>query len=122
MHHVLLVDDDADSLDIVRTILECEGAAVTCAGSAAEALVRYLGATVFDIVVSDLAMPGHDGLWLIQQLRRNATAHGKPLRAVALSAHARDEIRWAALEAGYDVFVAKPFEIDELRAAVLSGR
>jgi CheY-like chemotaxis protein len=116
---VLVVDDDADSRDILSTILECEGAAVTCVDSAAEALAQYVEARGFDIVVSDLAMPKRNGFWLVQQLKRAAAGLGRPLRAVALSAHAQPEIRVAALAAGFDVFVAKPFEVDELRAAVL---
>jgi CheY-like chemotaxis protein len=119
---VLVVDDDADSRNILSTILECEGAMVTCADSATAALVQYVGARGFDVVVSDLAMPTRDGLWLVQQLRRAAVEFGRPLRAVALSAHAQQETRMVALDAGFDTFVAKPFEVDELRAAVLGSK
>jgi CheY-like chemotaxis protein len=119
---VLVVDDDADSRDILTTILECEGADVSCVDSAVEALAQYVGAGGFDIVVSDLAMPKRDGLWLVRHLKRAAGDLGRPLHAVALSAHAQQETRDAALDAGFDVFVAKPFEVDELRAAVLGRK
>jgi CheY-like chemotaxis protein len=117
---VLVVDDDADSRDVVSAILEHGGAAVTQAESAAEAFILYVDSGYgFDVLISDLAMPNRDGLWLARQIKREALDRGRTLWTIALSAHVEKAVRDAAAEAGFDVFLAKPFEFEELANAVL---
>jgi CheY-like chemotaxis protein len=72
------------------------------------------------VLVSDLAMPGKDGYALIRQVRSRPSERQRRLPAVAVSAHAREEDRRRALEAGYDVHIAKP--IDPAEFAGLIGR
>ena len=72
---VLIVDDEADSRELVGRFLHAAGATVQTAGSAAEAL-RALDKETFDVIVSDLAMPGEDGLALVGAVR--ARASGRP--------------------------------------------
>lgn len=110
---VLIVDDEPDGRDLIIAALSECGADVVGAGSAAEALAR-LSSEHFDVLVSDIGMPGEDGYALISKLRaRPAEAHGR-LPAVALTAFARGEDRTRALAAGFDVHVAKPVEPAEL--------
>ena len=78
--HVLIVDDNEDALDIFSTALGRSGANVLKARSGRDALT-ILTAVRVDVLVSDLAMPGEDGLWLIQQVRRLKSEHGDGLTA-----------------------------------------
>ena len=82
--HVLIVDDNEDALDIFSAALERSGANVLKARSGRDALT-ILTAVRVDVLVSDLAMPGEDGLWLIQQVRRLKSEHGGSIPALAVS-------------------------------------
>ena len=114
---VLAVDDEPDSADIVRRMLERSGATVRVALSMNDALAAL---ELFDpdVLVSDIGMPEHDGYELIRQIR--ALPNGKKLAAVALTALARGEDRARAIRAGYQMHVAKPVDRVELTAAVLN--
>ncbi len=112
--HVLVVDDQLDTRDLIERLLSERGAAVTTATSAGEALARIEAATP-DVLVADIAMPAVDGYELIRRLR--VRAHGA-VPAVALTAFARDEDRARALAAGYDEHLAKPVEAAALLSAV----
>ena len=120
---VLVVDDVAESRELLRAILEECGAEVTDAGSV-QAALRTLEQAPFDVLISDIAMPGDDGYALIRRVRSLPAEHGGQIPAVALTAYARIEDRAAALEAGYHQHAAKPIEPSELSAlvAVLAGR
>jgi signal transduction histidine kinase/CheY-like chemotaxis protein len=104
---ILVVDDAADSRELVAAALREAGADVTEARSAAEALAAFEQAAV-DMVVSDVAMPERDGFELVRALR--ATSHGFSLPIVAVTAFGSPEDRAAALDAGFDAHVGKPFE------------
>jgi signal transduction histidine kinase len=112
---ILLVDDDADTRDVIARILRREGATVEVADSAAEGL-RLIAETDYDLLLSDVAMPDMDGYEFLRQVRQLETAGGKKLPAVALTAHVRSEERATALRAGYDRVLAKPIEVEELIA------
>jgi signal transduction histidine kinase/CheY-like chemotaxis protein len=112
---VLLVDDDQDSLQLLTAMLGGLRASVQTAASAAEAL-QLLEWYRPDVVVSDLAMPGEDGYSLIGKVR--AMENLKHIPAVALTAYVRVEDRARALSAGFNVFVPKPVEPNELIAAI----
>lgn len=110
---LLIVDDDADSLRMVANLFGDRGAAVTTCQNAQEAL--QIGATQrFDVIVSDIGMPGRDGYELMKDLR----ARGVTAPAVALTAYARSSDRTKALSSGYQSHVAKPVEAAELLATV----
>lgn len=112
---LLVVDDEPDSRELLREILEEAGAVVTTCASAAEALQR-LGRQTFDALISDIAMPETDGHELLRMLRRRPQTAALP--AVAVTAFARREDASAALEAGYDYHLAKPVERTRLLQAV----
>lgn len=114
---VLIVDDDPASLDFTRSSLELYGATVTTASSAAEARERFRQSPP-DVFLSDLRMPGEDGLELIRTLREFDAARGRTTPAAALTAMARSEDRRQALKAGFQIHVAKPIDAFELAVAV----
>lgn len=109
--NLLVVDDDADGRDALAEILSSLGAHVTACGSVADALAQ-VRVHVFDVVVSDLAMPGEDGFALIRQLRK-LHAH---IPAIALSALASADYARDARAAGFDAHLPKPVD-----AATLTG-
>jgi CheY-like chemotaxis protein/two-component sensor histidine kinase len=114
---VLLVEDDADTLDMLRFILEQYGAEVLTAPSTREGL-KILDHWQPDALVSDLAMPGQDGYELIRQLRSRGAKRGGNIPAVALSAYTRSEDRQRALSAGFQTHVSKPVDPEELVSVV----
>ncbi len=65
--HVLVVDDDADTRDILQQVLRYAGALVTTASSSRDALASI---AVADVIVTDMSMPGEDGLWLLAQVEQ----------------------------------------------------
>jgi signal transduction histidine kinase/CheY-like chemotaxis protein len=114
---VLAVDDDPHALDFVRDTLERHGAIVVTASSPAEAKARFKRDPP-DVLVSDMVLPGEDGLSLIRAIRQLDPASGGTTPAAALTALARTEDRRRALSAGFHVHVAKPVEASELVSTV----
>ena len=114
---VLVVDDNAEDREFVRTSLEHFGAVVRTAASAHEARERFRHDRP-DVVVSDLMMPDEDGLELIRQIRAMDERAGRSTPAAALSALARSEDRRRALNAGYQMYVTKPIDPFELASTI----
>lgn len=120
--HILIVDDERDTLDLVTMELTQRGADVKGVTTAEEALTA-LENSHFDLLISDIAMPGMDGYALIRRIRNQESKEQK-LPAVALTAYARVQDRMRAILAGYNTHVAKPVEASELITVVasLAGR
>ena len=114
---ILVVDDDADTLDTVRVLLEQSGARVRAAGSVREAL-ETMSSRVPDLLISDIGMPDEDGYALIRKVRALDPEHGGRVPALALTAYARVEDRLQVLSAGFQMHVPKPIEPAELIAVV----
>ncbi|PYJ11776.1 MAG: hypothetical protein DMF06_01655 [Verrucomicrobia bacterium] len=112
---ILVVDDEKDSVEIVRRILGRTGAEVCTAGSMEEALTEFKRFAPH-VVLSDIGMPGHDGYELIARLRK--LPGGRTVPAVALTALARSEDRTRALRAGFQLHVPKPVDSAELITVV----
>ena len=106
---VLVVDDDADTRDLVTAVLGQSGAEVLTAASAEEALDTLARARP-DVLVSDLSMPGDDGYALLERVRALGLDRDGRVPAVALTAFARAEDRARALAVGFAVHVPKPVE------------
>ena len=113
---VLLVDDEPDALAAFGALLEIEGARVALASGASEAL-ELAGTGQFDAVVSDVVMPGADGLWLATRLREGEQTRGMVL--VAVSGMTRGADRAQAARAGFDALLAKPLDLDALRSEIV---
>jgi len=116
---VLVVDDEADTRDLLRTLLESCRMEVSTASSVAEAMVSF-ATRAPDLLLSDIAMPDEDGLSLIRRVRALSRDEGGRTPAAALSAYARLEDRTRALRAGFNAHVAKPVEPNELLAVLSS--
>jgi signal transduction histidine kinase len=108
---VLIVEDSPDTLMLLGTIFRREGATVTTASSAAEALSRAV-TTRPHIIVSDIGMPDVDGYQLLEQLRLLPGLSDVP--AIAVSGYASEEDRERALAVGYLALVPKPIDVDIL--------
>ena len=114
---MLVVDDEADARELVRELLEGCEARVTLAGSSDEA-VRLARSERFDVIVSDIGMPGEDGYTMMERVR--ADSPDREIPAMALTAYARPEDRLRAIRAGFLMHAAKPVEPAELIAMVAS--
>jgi len=109
----LAVDDDADSLRLVRDSLQSAGAEVLCAHSAREALA-LLQARRPDVIIADIGMPDIDGWELITRVRRQGMEEGRLIPAAALSAYASPEDRRRSLRSGFQLHLTKPVKPAEL--------
>jgi signal transduction histidine kinase/ActR/RegA family two-component response regulator len=116
---VLAVDDDVDTLETLRTLLEQHGAEVRTAASVASAL-EVLDQWVPSLLISDIGMPDEDGYALIRKLRARPPERGGSIPALALTAYARVDDRLKVLSAGFQMHVPKPIEPAELIAVVHS--
>ena len=110
---VLVVDDDAGVRYTLREILEAEGLAVEEAGDGADALALW-EARPAPLVVTDLRMPGMDGMALLRAL----AARPHPPRVVVITAHGSERQAVEAMKAGAHDYFRKPFETEELLAVV----
>jgi len=110
--HVFVIDDEPDARDLLRRLLEDQGAAVTTFDSAQSAL-EALKTSRPTVIVSDVGMPGMDGHQMIRALRASE-ARDSRVPALALTAFARAEDRKRALVAGFQAHLAKPFDVAEL--------
>jgi signal transduction histidine kinase/ActR/RegA family two-component response regulator len=116
---ILLVDDERDTLEVVRRVLVQCHAEVATASSAYEAL-KLLSSLRPDVLLSDIGMPVKDGYQFMQELRRRTPEEGGRTPAIALTAFARSEDRTRAMMAGYQVHISKPIHTHELLATVAS--
>jgi len=114
---VLVVDDEVDTLELLKLVFQQYGGQVILAQSAAEAIAAVARERP-DVLVSDISMPGEDGYSLIQKVRALSSAQGGQTPAIALTAYARVEDCQRALAAGFQMHVAKPVNPDELVATV----
>lgn len=114
---VMVVDDEADAIGLVKRIMEDCGASVMSCTSGALCL-ESVPAFKPDVIIMDIGMPDMDGYTLIAAIRALDPDKGGRTPAVALTAFARSEDRRQAMLAGFDVHVAKPVEPGELVAVV----
>jgi CheY-like chemotaxis protein len=114
---VLLVEDEPDIADLFTFILEAGGAKVVLAVSAQEGLDQLLRFQP-DILICNLRLPDHDGVWLLHQLRSQGLSQQR-LPAIAVTSFTREVLSQDALAAGFQSFLAKPLDPDDLVEAVL---
>jgi CheY-like chemotaxis protein len=126
-----VVEDEAGARELITLTLEQHGALVTGVDSAAAALAALesqiedpAARARFDVLISDIGMPGEDGYELIRRVRAHADKRVSRIQAVALTAYARTEDRMQALQAGFQMHVPKPVDEAELTTviAALIGR
>jgi CheY-like chemotaxis protein len=111
--HVLIVEDDEDSRQMLATFFEYCGALVTTCHSTESAL-EDLGEYRPHVIVSDLALPGADGLDFIRALRKLLPETGGDIPAIAVSAYDKDFTATEARAAGYTGYLVKPVNLEDL--------
>jgi signal transduction histidine kinase/CheY-like chemotaxis protein len=120
---ILVVDDEADTRQVISTVIERTGAEVKTCESAHEAL-ELLQQWHPDVLMSDIAMPGEDGYSFINKVRALSVDQGGHTPAAAITAYAREEDRQRVLEAGFQMHIPKPVSSSRLVAMIahLAGR
>ncbi|APW40692.1 hypothetical protein RD110_14075 [Rhodoferax koreense] len=113
---ILLVEDDREAADLLVLILQDRGAQVQWACDAREGLLA-LAETGFDLIVSDIGLPGMDGHQLLRTVRSGAGRNAR-IPAIALTAFGRDSDKQTAAEAGFDIHLSKPLEPHRLLGAM----
>lgn len=106
---LLVVDDDEDNRDLLKTLLSHYGAKVTLASSAEEAM-KFLLDSPPDILISDIGMPDEDGYQFMTKVRKLSKEQGGSVPAIALTAYAKIEDREKALSVGFQKHIAKPID------------
>jgi len=114
---VLIVEDSFDTLTLLSAVFTREGANVTTAASAAEALELAVNKRPA-VIISDIGMPDVDGYQLLEQIKVLPGMDEVP--AIAISGYASDEDRARALDTGYHALVAKPIDVEELFDLILN--
>ena len=109
--HLMIVEDDLDTLEMLRATLEARGFRVTACESAAQTL-EVASAHRVDLIISDIGMPEMDGFQMIKRLRETSGYQDVP--AIALSGYASEKDAKTALAAGFDAHVSKPVNPAEL--------
>ncbi|HWW00539.1 MAG TPA: response regulator [Candidatus Acidoferrum sp.] len=112
---ILIVDDDPDMVEMLRLTLHNEGYAIRTAVNGREALRKAL-VSAPDLVVLDLIMPGLHGFNVCERLRNHAATASVPI--IMVTALPGELPRSAGMELGADVYIRKPFEIQELVSRV----
>ena len=120
---VLLVDDEPEAREVISTVITRTGAEVKACTSAQDALVKLMEWKP-DVILSDIAMPDEDGYSFIGRVRSLPRDKGGETPAAALTAYARDVDRRQALDAGYQMHIAKPIGASQLVTMIarLAGR
>ena len=113
---VLLVEDNADTRDVLKVMLEVEGADVETAEDGEEG-VRAAERRSPDVVLCDIGLPDIDGMEVVRRLRR---AHPEAMRCIALTGYGQAEDVRQAIEAGFDAHLTKPINLDQL-VTLLTG-
>jgi PAS domain S-box-containing protein len=122
---ILAVDDEADSRDYLERLLSEQGARIVSVGSAQAALDELAtDSGRFNLLLSDIGMPGSTGYDLIDTVRRRLGIDGEELPAVALTAFTRAQDSAQALDRGFQRHLAKPVQVGRLIGAIrqLTGR
>jgi len=114
---ILVVEDDEDTRELLKVLLETQGALVTTTATVQEALNAYDQARP-DIIVADIGMPDYNGYTLIGRVRARDRGKGKLVPAIALTAFATAIDRDTVLSAGFQFHMPKPFEPDRLISVI----
>jgi CheY-like chemotaxis protein len=114
---VLVVDDDADTLDVLAAVLEYNGARVATAQSVAEALAVFERERPH-VLISDVTLPDEDGFSLLRKLRSLPASRGGNVPAIALTGYDALEDRERVRGEGFHAHLVKPVELASMLAAV----
>jgi len=113
---ILVVDDNDDNAEIVRTLLESRGFAVLVARDGDKAMTLFESARPA-LVLLDVRMPGRSG-WEVCRLMRQHPEHGRAVRIIMLTALAAWNDKQSAMQTGADDYITKPIDLAELELRV----
>jgi CheY-like chemotaxis protein len=113
--HILVVDDDPDTLEVECAVLQTQGCTLTCVESV-EAAVAAIRKDRPDLVITDCAMPIQDGFDLLHRIKQNPEFEAIP--TLMVTAHANPDLRDRAFKEGVDAFLTKPVDPARLVKAV----
>jgi CheY-like chemotaxis protein len=116
---ILIVEDDADSLEMLRLVLENYGAVVIPVDRSHKA-VEELGRSKFDLMISDLGLPEMDGFDLISEVRNGLGLVPSMLPAIALSGYVAEDDRHRSLSSGFQLHLQKPLDISTIALTIKS--
>jgi CheY-like chemotaxis protein len=111
--NILVVEDDQDTRELLRILLQEEEATVRARSCVQDALEAYDESRP-DVIVADIGMPDYNGYTLIGRVRARDREHGCITPAIALTAYATTTDRDTTLSAGFQVHMPKPFEPERL--------
>ena len=114
---ILVVEDDEDTRELLKVLLETQGGAVTVTGSVQEALSHYDQVRPH-VIVADIGMPDYNGYALIAAVRKQDTPAIRSTPVIALTAYSTPADRDTALISGFNEYLSKPFEPAELIEAI----
>ena len=114
---ILVVEDDNDTRELLRVLLQGDGGIVRAVPSVQEALSAYDRSRP-DVIVADIGMPEYNGYTLIGRVRARDREHRTMTPAIALTAYATSIDRDTVLSAGFQVHMPKPFEPDKLISVI----
>lgn len=119
---LLAVEDQLVMLEYLRRLLEEQGAEVTVASSATEvlAILSEGNNKHYDVMLTDIGMPGMDGYGLIRIIRENLNLSAEDLPVIAVTALAREDDRRRALAFGFQEHLAKPYSLAQLVGVILA--
>jgi CheY-like chemotaxis protein len=106
---VLIVDDERDTGDLFKFVLEEAGSDVVVASSVEEAL-ELLSSKRVDLILADIGLPRVDGFAFISAIRAHQSQDVREVRAIAVTSYAGNQIRTKALASGFDDYVTKPVQ------------
>ena len=120
---IVVVDDEPSNLDYFELALRTYGATVATASNAVDA-VRLVRERMPDVVLSDIAMAGHDGYWLVRELRQSEDDQLRRIPVIATTAYGREHSRARTLAAGFTEHLPKPVDPLVLTSTIarLAGR
>jgi chemotaxis methyl-accepting protein methylase/signal transduction histidine kinase len=118
---ILVVDDDDNILELMQYLLEDLGAEVALVSSAKEAIAALVASPgKYHVLLADIGMPDENGFDLIRQVRLLSVEEGGQIPAAAITAYVSDRDRQMAIAAGFQMHIAKPVELEQLVAAIVS--
>ncbi len=113
MIRIIIIDDDEEMRSLLKDFFEGEGFETDSANSGAEAM-RRLSENHFDLVITDIRMPGLTGLDILPRIRRL-----KPeVPIVVMTAHGSDDVRRRSLERGATIYLEKPIPLSKLKTVI----
>ena len=114
---IMAVDDNEINADILQALLEDTGMTIDTAYSGEECL-KMAGENRYDVILMDHQMPGMDGVQALRELKKPGASLNPDVKVIALTANVFENARGSYLSMGFDDYVPKPFQPEQVEAAV----